>query len=182
MRNLKRPLRARVSREEYQLLQRLRESKPAQHPPQPPMRTGDRIADQVAALIGSWRFIIVQTAVLAMWVALNLSAYINHWDPYPFILLNLMLSFQAAYSAPIIMMSQNRQATIDRQEARHDYQVNMKSELEIELLHDKMNLLREEEMASIVSLLRDQQQRLRRIEEALIQIQSAPSHKDEDFN
>lgn len=159
----RRPLRARVTRDEYRLLLRLREQKPAQHPPQVPNTLGDRIADLVAATMGSWNFIIVQSVLLAMWVILNISAYLQHWDPYPFILLNLMLSFQAAYSAPIIMMSQNRQAMIDRQDAKHDYEVNMKAELEIELMHDKLNLLREEEITEIMKLLRDQQHHLQHL-------------------
>ncbi len=165
----RRPLRARVTKDEYRLLLRLREQKPAQHPPEMPNTLGDRIADQVAATMGSWKFIIIQSALLAIWVVLNVAAYLQHWDPYPFILLNLMLSFQAAYSAPIIMMSQNRQATIDRQDAKHDSEVNMKAELEIELLHDKLNLLQEEEMAEIIKLLRDQQHHIQHLQMLLQQ-------------
>ncbi|MBE9020418.1 DUF1003 domain-containing protein [Chroococcidiopsidales cyanobacterium LEGE 13417] len=166
---MKKPLRARVSQEEYQLLQRLRERKPAQNPPKPSPRLGDRLADAVADTVGSWRFIIIQSSLLALWIFLNVTAYIQHWDPYPFILLNLMLSFQAAYTAPIIMMSQNRQAIIDRQEAKHDYEVNMKAELEIELLHDKMNLLREEEIIKIMQMLQQQQQQIQSLEGLLRQ-------------
>ena len=81
---------------------------------------GQRIADQVACGMGSWRFIIVQSVLLSVWVALNLTAWIKAWDPYPFILLNLALSFQAAYAAPIIMMAQNRQQDIDRKAAESD--------------------------------------------------------------
>lgn len=165
----RRPLRARVSREEYQLLLKLRERKPAQNPPSPPATLGDRIADRVAATIGSWHFIMVQTVLLAMWVMINIAAHTQHWDPYPFILLNLMLSFQAAYSAPIIMMSQNRQSIIDRQEAKHDYEVNMKAELEIELLQDKVSALSEEEIPEIMKLLRQQQVCLERINQMLSQ-------------
>jgi uncharacterized membrane protein len=164
---LKRPLRARVSREEYQLLLELRKRKPAQNPPKSPIKLGDRIADQVASLMGSWHFIIVQSSLLFLWVLLNIVAFSKHWDPYPFILLNLMLSFQAAYAAPIIMMSQNRQAAIDRQDAKHDYEVNMKAELEISLLHDKMNLLREEEIIELKNILLEQQQQIRRLEDLL---------------
>lgn len=90
------------------------------------------MADTVASTVGSWRFIIVQSILLSFWIILNVIATIKHWDSYPFILLNLMLSFQAAYTAPIIMMSQNRQSTIDRERAEHDYQVNVKAELEVE--------------------------------------------------
>jgi uncharacterized membrane protein len=89
---------------------------------------GQRAADKVASTVGSWRFIIIQTILLMAWVVLNAIAWIQHWDPYPFILMNLVLSLQAAYAAPIIMMSQNRQATRDRVEAHNDYLVNLKSE------------------------------------------------------
>jgi len=89
-----------------------------------------------------------------IWIILNLTAFIQHWDPYPFILLNLALSFQAAYTAPIIMMSQNRQSIIDRQTTNHDYEIDLKAELEIELLHDIIILLKQEEIGDILSLLR----------------------------
>ena len=107
------------------------------------------IADKVAATMGSWRFIIIQTTVLLFWIGLNITAWIRHWDPYPFILLNLALSFQAAYAAPFIMMSQNRQQDIDRRKAESDYRVNVKAELEIELLHEKIDQLRETEVVSL---------------------------------
>ncbi len=93
--------------------------------------TGQRIADTFATLMGSWPFIIIQSVLLLGWIALNVMAYWRHWDPYPFILLNLALSFQAAYAAPIIMMSQNRQATKDRIAAEHDYEINVKAEEEV---------------------------------------------------
>ncbi len=95
---------------------------------------GDRVADRFAAVMGSWTFIIVQSALLFIWVLLNVTAWIMHWDPYPFILLNLALSFQAAYAAPIIMMSQNRQAAKDRLEAHQDFQVNQKAEEEVRVI------------------------------------------------
>ena len=95
------------------------------------MTTGQRIADRLATVMGSWPFIIVQSFILALWISFNVIAYINHWDPYPFILLNLALSFQAAYAAPIIMMSQNRQAAKDRLMAEQDYVVNIKAEEEV---------------------------------------------------
>lgn len=105
---------------------------------------GQRIADWVADLIGSWRFIIVQTSALTIWIILNITAWINHWDPYPFILLNLMLSFQAAYSGPFIMMSQNRQAAKDRIAAEIDHQVNQKAELEVGLLLKRVDDLEQQ--------------------------------------
>jgi uncharacterized membrane protein len=91
--------------------------------------------------------------ILSIWIALNATAFIFHWDPYPFILLNLILSFQAAYTAPIIMMSQNRQAEVDRRNAAYDYAVNVKAELEIELLHAKIDALREQEIARLTQII-----------------------------
>jgi uncharacterized membrane protein len=85
-----------------------------------PKTTGERAADMVAAAMGSWRFIIIQSAIVVAWIALNLVAILHHFDPYPFILLNLLFSTQAAYAAPIIMMSQNRQAAKDRQRDDHE--------------------------------------------------------------
>jgi uncharacterized membrane protein len=113
------------------------------------LTTGQRVADTVAATMGSWTFIIIQSIVLLVWIGLNITAYVQQWDPYPFILLNLALSFQAAYAAPVIMMSQNRQADIDRKSAEHDYQINIKAELEIELLHQKIDQLRETEVLKL---------------------------------
>ena len=110
---------------------------------------GGSVADKVAAGMGSWQFIIIQSTILLIWVALNVTAFMRHWDPYPFILLNLALSFQAAYAAPFIMMSQNRQQNIDRKEAASDYSVNIKAELEIELLHQKIDQLREKEVLAL---------------------------------
>src|SRR5678816_330316 len=86
---------------------------------------GQRLADGVANGMGSWRFIIIQTLVVLLWMGLNLIAYLHHWDPYPFILLNLLFSTQASYAAPIIMMSQNRQSQRDRIQAQEDYQTNI---------------------------------------------------------
>ncbi|HJU09737.1 MAG TPA: DUF1003 domain-containing protein [Candidatus Binataceae bacterium] len=98
------------------------------------LTVGDRVADNIAEIMGSWPFIIIQSLVLGGWIALNIIAYIQHWDPYPFILLNLALSFQAAYAAPIIMMSQNRQADKDRLMAQHDYEINLKAEQEVKAI------------------------------------------------
>lgn len=121
---------------------------------------GQRMADWVAAQVGSWRFILVQSTLLVLWIAINSMAWIKGWDPYPFILLNLVLSFQAAYTAPIIMMSQNRLAMVDRQHAEDDYHINVKAELEIELLHQKVDMMREQEMAKLIELVARLEQRL----------------------
>jgi uncharacterized membrane protein len=123
--------------------------------PRTQLTFGQRIADTVAATMGSWRFIIIQSLILMFWIALNITAYVQRWDPYPFILLNLALSFQAAYAAPFIMMSQNRQQDIDRMAAEHDYQINIKAELEIELLHEKIDKLRETEVVQLTQAVSD---------------------------
>src|SRR3984893_13522225 len=93
--------------------------------------SGQRVADSLATVMGSWPFIIVQSIILTAWITINILAWVHHWDPYPFILLNLALSFQAAYAAPIIMMSQNRLAAKDRLMAEQDYMVNAKAEEEV---------------------------------------------------
>ncbi len=99
---------------------------------------GQRASDFVAKTAGSWKFIIWQSCLLSIWVALNIVSLIQHWDPYPFILMNLLLSLQAAYTAPIIMMSQNRQAERDRIEAHHDFEINLKAEVEIRAILDHL--------------------------------------------
>ncbi|WP_404712579.1 DUF1003 domain-containing protein [Sphingomonas sp. MMS24-J13] len=124
-------------------------------PAVPELKIGQRIADSVAATMGSWRFIIIQSIILLFWVAANIVGFIRAWDPYPFILLNLALSFQAAYAAPIIMMSQNRQQDIDRRAAESDYKINVKAELEIELLHQKLDQLREQEVLELTKAVSD---------------------------
>ena len=140
--------------DEKQLLAKLRAARRKQraeglHLEQAQLTAGQRIADAVAATMGSWRFIIIQTTILVLWIALNITAWINHWDPYPFILLNLALSFQAAYAAPFIMMSQNRQQDVDRRQAAEDFRINVKAELEIELLHHKLDELRGNEVLAL---------------------------------
>ncbi|MBY0563231.1 MAG: DUF1003 domain-containing protein [Hyphomonadaceae bacterium] len=124
-------------------------------PPVPtpaPLGFAERAADMVAGIVGSWRFILIQSALLVGWIGWN--AVSNRpLDPYPFILLNLILSFQAAYTAPIIMMSQNRQEDIDRERSIQDFEVNQKAELEIELLHTKIDLLKEQEIARLTSAI-----------------------------
>src|ERR1700761_2441678 len=116
---------------------------------------GQKVADAVASGMGSWRFIIIQSTILFFWVVANLTAWVFHWDPYPFILLNLALSFQAAYAAPFIMMSQNRQQDIDRLAAESDYKINIKAELEIELLHEKIDKLREQEVVTLTTTVKE---------------------------
>jgi uncharacterized membrane protein len=119
------------------------------------LTVGQKVADKVAATMGSWPFIIVQSGILLVWIVLNVTAFVEKWDPYPFILLNLALSFQAAYAAPFIMMSQNRQQDIDRKEAENDHQINVKAELEIELLHEKVDALRQKEVLMLTQAIAD---------------------------
>ena len=120
---------------------------------------GQRAADAVAKFGGSWVFIILFGVVLVCWVILNsyiLVHYDKAFDPYPYILLNLFLSMLASIQAPIILMSQNRQAEKDRQSAEHDYEVNLKAELEIMLLHEKVDLLREGQWGELIAIQKEQ--------------------------
>lgn len=109
---------------------------------------GERVADGVAARVGSWPFIITQSIVLATWIVAN-AVLIRDWlgakpfDPYPFILLNLVLSFQAAYTGPVVMMSQNRQVAKDRDEAEHDYEVNREALERLQRLEERQEQIRE---------------------------------------
>jgi uncharacterized membrane protein len=95
------------------------------------MTRGQRAADSLAAFVGSWRFIVGQSLMLVFWAILNLTAWVKHWDPYPFILMNLVLSLQAAFTAPVLMMSQNRLAVRDRLVAHNDFLINEKAEEEV---------------------------------------------------
>ena len=126
---------------------------------------GQRIADKVAAFGGSWTFIIIFGTVLIAWVILNSAILLNRgFDPYPYILLNLFLSMLAAIQAPVIMMSQNRQAVKDRENAEHDYEINLKAELEICAIQEKLDELRETKWAELVEM---QQQQIRLLEKLL---------------
>lgn len=120
-----------------------------------PSNIGDSLADLCTSIIGSWKFIIFQATFLVFWITMNVYAWIHAWDPFPFVLLNLVLSFQAAFSAPIIMMSQNRQGAIDRKKIDNDYDISVKIQLEIELLHEKMDKLRGSEIKQIAQSVRD---------------------------
>ena len=126
---------------------------------------GQRAADRVASFGGSWPFIGIFFAVMAVWIVIN-SYILIEWDkkhifdPYPYILLNLVLSMMAGIQAPIIMMSQNRQAQRDRLDANHDYEVNLKAELEIMALHVKMDQLMEHQWEDLVNMQKDQIQML----------------------
>ena len=114
-----------------------------------------RLADGVANGMGSWRFIIIQTIIVLIWMMLNIAGFCYHWDVYPFILLNLVFSTQAAYAAPIIMMAQNRQSERDRIQAKADYQTNIDAKLEIEALQKKLNTIEVDKLDKIIRMLED---------------------------
>ncbi len=116
---------------------------------------GSRLADTVAKGMGSWKFIILQTLFVILWMGLNIVGFFYHWDTYPFILLNLLFSTQAAYAAPIIMMSQNRQSERDRLQAQADYQTNIEAKEEIEALTLILNKLDVEKLDKIIALLEE---------------------------
>ena len=122
------------------ILSHLRNTKPSRsYNRHVPSSISEKMSDIIASTVGSWKFVLIQTLILSLWIILNIIAWLDQWDPYPFIFLNLILGIQTAYTAPIIMMSQNRQESIDRKRAEHDYEVNLKAEIEIEQLHLKVD-------------------------------------------
>jgi uncharacterized membrane protein len=116
---------------------------------------GQKLADRVANGMGSWTFIIAQTIFVILWMTLNFVAFMRHWDVYPFILLNLLFSTQAAYAAPIIMMAQNRQGERDRMQAQKDYQTNTEAKLEIEEITIKLNQIEIDKLDKIILMLEE---------------------------
>jgi len=127
------------------------------------LSTGQRIADKVASFGGSWAFIITFCTILVCWIILNVILASGAFDPFPFILLNLILSCIAALQAPVIMMSQNRQEEKDRLRAENDYMVNLKAEIEIRNLHQKINLLMEEQFKTLLDVQKYQVELLEEI-------------------
>jgi uncharacterized membrane protein len=125
---------------------------------------GDKVSDNIARVGGSWHFIISFCIFLGLWVLGNVWLATRAFDPYPFIFLNLLLSMLAAIQAPIIMMAQNRQTKHDRIDAGHDYEVNLKAEIEIMALHDKLDQLRNDQLVAILSRIESLSEDIRRIE------------------
>lgn len=119
------------------------------------MTFGQKLADKLAAGMGSWRFIIIQSIFVLIWMALNIVGFARHWDPFPFILLNLLFSTQAAYAAPIIMMSQNRQNERDRMHAEEDYRTNVIAKKEIEDVQIALSRIENEKLDKILKILED---------------------------
>lgn len=122
---------------------------------------GQRIADSVAYVMGSWKFIIIQTVFVLLWMSFNIFGWINHWDAYPFILLNLLFSTQAAYAAPIIMMAQNRQNERDRFHANEDFETNVKAKKEIEELQKALARIENDKLDAIIKQLADLQSKVK---------------------
>ncbi|PZQ17902.1 MAG: hypothetical protein DI565_04025 [Ancylobacter novellus] len=120
------------------------------------MTFGERLADKVATFGGSWTFITLFCLFLVLWAAANVWLLTQPFDPYPFIFLNLMLSMLAALQAPVIMMSQNRQSSKDRHDARLDYEVNLKAEIEIMALHEKLDRLRDDHLVGLIARQQEQ--------------------------
>ena len=138
------------------------------NPPQEELTRGQRVSDKVARFGGSWLFIISFTVVLMVWIAFNVLAPENEkFDPYPFILMNLVLSTVAALQGPIIMMSQNRQEEKDRKRAENDYMINLKAELELRSLHQKVDLLLEEQIKTLYDIQLKQMEMLNSINHKL---------------
>ncbi len=120
------------------------------NPPLETLTSGQRISDKVARFGGSWKFIILFGVILTLWIVYNVWAAIRYrFDPYPFILMNLILSCIAALQAPVIMMSQNRQEEKDRMRSENDYMINLKAEMQIRSLHQKMDLLLEDQIKTL---------------------------------
>lgn len=113
----------------------------------------EKFADKISGGMGSWAFIIIQTIFVLIWLVLNIYGYVNHWDPYPFILLNLIFSTQASYAAPIIMMSQNRAGERDRIQANEDYETNLMAKKEIEELQSHLSRIELEKLDKILKIL-----------------------------
>jgi uncharacterized membrane protein len=142
---------------------------------------GQKLADQVATFGGSWMFIIIFAAILLAWVLLNSFILVRRddsFDPYPYILLNLFLSMLAAIQAPVILMSQSRQAAKDRVDAAHDYEVNLKAELEILSLHEKLDELSEKKWVELIVLQREQMQLLTQLVKERGGVAEAPKNTE----
>lgn len=135
------------------------------HPPKETFSRGQLVADKVASFGGSWTFIISFGIILFSWITVNMLLAAKAFDPFPFILLNLVLSCIAAIQAPVIMMSQNRKEEKDRKRAENDYLVNLKAEIEVRNLHQKLNLLMEEQFKTLLELQQYQTELLEKLTE-----------------
>lgn len=133
-----------------------------------PLTRGQRIADKLAMKVGSWGFLIGQSVVLAGWVGINSMPGVPHWDESPFMMLNLVFSFASAYTAPVVLMSQNRQSDTDRRNAEIDHQVNLKAGQNIELLHQKLDDLHTQKLNELTQIIKEQQQVIHELKVSLV--------------
>ncbi len=129
-----------------------------QPPKKKPLTFGQKVADKMATKVGSWAFLIGQSTVLAGWVGCNLIPGAPHWDESPFMMLNLVFSFASAYTAPVVLMSQNRQSEEDRESANHNYQITLQAAQNLELLHDKLDAQYAKKLDELTVLIKQQQQ------------------------
>ncbi len=142
---------------------------------------GQRVADAMATKVGSWGFLIGQTAVLTGWVGMNLTPGMPHWDQSPFILLNLVFSFASAYTAPIVLMSQNRQSDIDRKKTEYDHLVNRKASYDIELLHEKFDTLHSRQLAELTQIIQLQNQQIQDLKNSILPILNMQQQSSDNF-
>ena len=133
---------------------------------------GDHLSDRITSLVGSWKFIIVQSSLLLLWLIFNSIGWLMNWDPYPFILLNLVLSFQAAFTAPIIMMSQNRQSARDRIASELDFEVNRVAASEVAEIQNRLDTLSNQQWDNLLVNLADHRLLLEALHERTIKIES----------
>ncbi|MDK2407625.1 DUF1003 domain-containing protein [Aphanizomenon sp. PH219] len=131
------------------------------------LTAGQHLADKFAAQVGSWKFLICQSTILAGWVGINLMPGVPHWDESPFMMLNLVFSFASAYTAPIVLMSQNRQSDTDRKNADIDHQVNIRAGQNIELLHEKLDKLHSQQLNELTQIVKEQQQVIKELKVVL---------------
>lgn len=134
------------------------------------LTSGQRLADQLANQVGSWGFLIGQSAVLAGWVGINLMPGVPHWDESPFMMLNLVFSFASAYTAPVVLMSQNRQSETDRRNAEIDHLVNLRAGKNIELLHEKLDELHGQQLTELTQIVKDQQRVIHELRVSLVPV------------
>jgi uncharacterized membrane protein len=145
-------------------------------PEKKPLTFGQKVADKMATKVGSWAFLIGQSTILTGWVGLNLMPGVPHWDQSPFILLNLVFSFASAYTAPVVLMSQNRQSEEDRESANHNYQVTLQAAQNIELLHEKLDAEYAKKLDELTVLIKQQQQAASEVKVVFV-----PTHSLNEF-
>ncbi|UBF30567.1 DUF1003 domain-containing protein (plasmid) [Kovacikia minuta CCNUW1] len=155
------------------------ESTNIQSPAKKPSTFGQRLADRLASKVGSWPFLIGQSTILAGWIGFNLMPGVPHWDEQPFILLNLVFSFASAYTAPIVLMSQNRQSEEDRESANHNYQINLQAAQNIRLLQEKLDTEYSQKLDELSTLIKQHQQATSEVKVVFVPTQSATEAEHE---